>query len=328
MKQGVIMYKILLLALVLAFNISCSSMIKNVGVNGAAYVLKDASLELNTEANLEFFEKATPANLKMLEGLWYAKQDSTDLLAILTKGFGGYAFGVHETNYLEDQILGEEDDSKNKQQAIYLYTKAFDYGVKFLQERGVSYQELSNKNAASNLIEILSDRLDEDDKLGAFYFAQSWGGLINLQRDNVELISQLGAVKAIMDWVCRDDMSFELGSCHLFYAVYEAGRPAMLGGNLKKGQKIFKDYIKQYPENLLARVSYIQFFIIPTMDDVLYAKEAELLKREFNSWEGVRSLAKRDSGSVKYLLKKEYNLFNAIALKRFKIIEKNKKDIF
>jgi hypothetical protein len=303
-------------------------MFKSVGVNSAAYILKDSSKELNTEANLEFFEKSTPANLKMLEALWYAKQSSEELMSLLIKGYGGLAFGIHETKYLEDQILGNEDDSINKQNAIYHYTTAFDYGVKFFEENGIKYSTLMGKGAADTLPEILSKKLSSDDKIGAFYFAQSWGGLINLQRDNVEMLSHLGAVKAIMDWVCEDKNEFEYGSCNLFYAVYEAGRPAMLGGNLKKGQKIFLNYIKMYPENLLARVSYIQFYIIPTMDEVLYAKQAEFLKKEFLHWSGVKDLSKRTNRTKKYLKNSQFNLFNAIAMKRFRLIEKLKNEIF
>lgn len=303
-------------------------MFKSVGVNSAAYILKDSSLELNTEPNLDFFEKSTPANLKMLEALWFAKKSNEDLLALLVKGYGGFAFGVHETKFLEDQILGNDDGSQHKQDAIYLYTKAFDYGVKFLEENGVKYSTLISKEAAVRLPQVLESNLSSSDKIGAFYFAQSWGGLINLQRDNVEMLSHLGAVKAIMDWVCKDNPDFEYGSCSLFYAVYEAGRPAMIGGNLKKGQKIFIEFIKKYPENLLARVAYVQFYIIPTMDEVLYAKEAEFLKKEFINWSGVKDLSKRTKGTKKYLENKQFNLYNAIAMKRFKIIEKLKSEIF
>ena len=321
------MLKLISSLIFLTIGTSCS-MFKSVGVNSAAYILKDSAKELNTESNLDFFEKSTPANLKMLEALWFAKQNNEQLLALLIKGYGGFAFGVHETKYLEDQILGNEDESKHKQEAIYLYTKAFDYGIKFFEENGVKYSTLISKEAAVSLPSILDSNLSNDDKVGAFYFAQSWGGLINLQRDNVEMLSHLGAVKAIMDWACKGDPEFEYGSCHLFYAVYEAGRPAMLGGNLKKGQRIFLDFIKKYPENLLARVSYIQFYIIPTMDDVLYAEQAEFLKKEFISWSGVRDLSKRTKRTKKYLNNKQFNLFNAIAMKRFNLIDKLKNEIF
>ena len=321
------MHKLIPFLIFLSIGTSCS-MFKSVGVNSAAYILKDSSHELNTEANLDFFEKSTPANLKMLEALWYAKQNNEELMALLIKGYGGLAFGIHETKYLEDQILGNEEESRHKLDAIYHYTTAFDYGVKFFEEKGIKLSSLMNKDAADNLPNLLNDNLDSEDKVAAFYFAQSWGGLINLQRDNVEMLSHLGAVKAIMDWVCIGNRKFEYGSCNLFYAVYEAGRPAMLGGNLKKGQQIFLNFIKMYPENLLARVSYIQFYIIPTMDEVLYAEQAEFLKKEFSYWSGVKNLSKRSKGTKKYLDNKQFNLFNAIAMKRFSVIEKLKNEIF
>lgn len=321
-----LMYKFLVLVSTIIIGTSCS-LVKKVAISSSGSIMQDGSGQMNHEGNWEFFKSAAPANLKMLEGFWYAQQSNTQLLSLLIKGYGGFAFGVHETLALEDQ-LADVEESKDKQYAIWHYTKAFDYGVKFFKEKGISYKQLSDKTASVSLYSLLDKKLNKEDKIAAFYFAQSWGGLINLQRTNVALMSNLGAVKAIIDWVCRDELDFELGSCDLFYAVYEAGRPAMLGGNLNKGKKIFLNSIKKYPNNLLARVSYIQYYIIPTMDEVLYAKEAEFLKKEFKYWEKSLNLGTRNKLNNKYVKNSKFNLFNSIAKKRFEIIEKYKNEIF
>jgi len=206
--------------------------------------MNEGSAELNTEPNWSFFQAATPANLKMIEGLWYAQQDNEDLLSLLVKGYGGFGYGVSETLYLEDQ-LADNDIEKNKYDAISYYTKSFDYGIKYMAEKGIDYKELAANDAPIMLPAKLDDKLDEDDMIAVFYMAQAWGGLINLQRDNVVLMSQLGNVKTLMDWVCKQDPEFEYGSCQLFYAFYEAGRPAMIGGNLEKGKQLFLKYIEQ-----------------------------------------------------------------------------------
>ena len=141
-------------------------------------------------------------------------------------------------------------------------------------------------------------------------------------------MSNLASVKTIIDWVCKKNPDFDYGSCDLFYAVYEAGRPAMLGGSLERGQKIFLKTIKKYTHNLLARVSYIQYYIVPTMDEVLYAKEAEFLKKELIHWRESLNQGTRGPLNKKYVKHSEFNLFNSIAEKRFNIIEKYKKEIF
>lgn len=326
MKQGVKMLNPILLTLTMIIGVSCS-MVKSIGVSSTASVMKEASTEANTEANFDMFVAGMPANIKMLESLWFTNQDNENLLTLLIKGYGGLGFGVSETLYLKDSILGNAD-SKYKEQALYHYTKAFDYGVRYFKNKGISIENLLDKEAAGKLPSLMDKEFNDEDMLAAFYFAQSWGSLINLQRDNVFLLANLGSVKAIMDWVCKRDANFESGSCMLFYAVYEAGRPAMLGGSLEKGKEIFLNFINKYPENLLARVAYIQFYIVPMMDEVLFAKEEEFLTKEFLYWNGVRNLADRSKGTQKYLEHKEFNLYNSIAQKRFEIIVKLKNEIF
>ena len=315
-----------LLLIVTSLFLSCS-MVKSVGISTTASMLKEGIAETNTEANFHFFEKAAPANLKMLESLWFVQQDNTDLLSVLIKGYGGYGFGISETKYLAD-ALADEEESKFKKQALYHYSKAFNYGLKYLEERGISSKSIFDKDAPIKLKKELDSNLSEEDMTAIFYFAQSWAGMINLQRDNVAMMSRLGTAKALMDWVCRQDMSFELGSCYLFYAAYEAGRPAMLGGSLEKGKKLFEKLIAKYPYNLLARVAYIQYYIIPTMNEGLYAKESNFLKNEFKKFEGVRNYANKKDSTSKYLKHPEFNLFNSIAIERLNIIEKYKEDIF
>lgn len=306
---------------------SSCSLVKTTAINSTTGIMQDGSGVINQEGSWDNFQKSAPANLTTLEGFWYADQSNTDLLALLIKGHAGLGFGVYETMALEDQ-LQDKDESKSRKSAIEHYTKAYDYGIHFMKEKGISESTFNDREAKEKLTDILNDKLSSDDMLATFYFAQAWGGLINLQRTNVSLMSKLGTIKVLMDWVCGQEPSFEFGSCKLFYAVYEAGRPAMLGGNLQKGKEIFENFIKSSPLNLLARVSFIQYYVVPTMDETLYAKHSEFLKKELLLWEESLNLGTRKKTNQKYLKNKQYNLFNSIAKERFQIIENNKEEIF
>lgn len=320
------MFKYAILLTTIFIGSSCS-LVKTTAIKSTAGIMKDGSGVINEQGDWDSFRASATSSLTMMEGFWFADKSNTDLLALLVKGFGGLAFGVNETIALEDQ-LADNDESVAKKAAIRNYTKAYDYGILFMKEKGISQKQLNDKEGKTLLPKLLDQNLSDQDKVAAFYFAQSWGGLINLQRTNVSLMSKLSNVKAIMDWVCKDNMDFELGSCKLFYAVYEAGRPAMLGGNLQKGKALFESHIKNSPLNLLARVSFIQYYVIPTMDETLYAQQAEFLKKEFLLWEESLNLGTRKKQNIKYVKNKNFNLFNSIAKKRFEIIEKYKKDIF
>lgn len=320
------MAKFVIFFLTAIIGTSCS-MIRRTALRTTTAIMQEGSGFINYEGSWDNFQKSAPANLTTLEGFWFADQSNTDLLALLIKGHAGLGFGVYETQALDDQ-LKDKDKSEAKDKAIQHYTKAYDYGIRYMQEKGITEENLLDREAATSLVKILNEKLNEEDMIATFYFAQAWGGLINLQRTNVALMSKLGSIKVLMDWVCGKNPNFELGSCNLFYAVYEAGRPAMLGGNLQKGRDIFEKFIKNSPLNLLARVSFIQYYIVPTMDETLYAQHAEFLKRELVLWEETLNLGTRKKTNRKYLKNKEFNLFNSIAKKRFEIIEKNKDEIF
>jgi hypothetical protein len=320
------MLKICILFTTIIIGSSCS-LIKKSAIGTTASIIQDGSAEINTEANWDFFKQAAPASLKTIEGFWYADQKNEKLLAMLIKGYAGYAFGVNETDYLQDHFV-DKPNSLHKKNAIWFYTKAYDYGLQFLKLKGINSDDLTPQMAEKKLPELLSKKLNDDDLIAVFYFAQAYGGLINLQKTNVSLISKLPVIKSMMDWVCHKSPNIENGSCQLFYAVYESSRPAMLGGDLEKGRELFLKYIKDYPYNLLARVSFIQYYIVPTMDDTLYAQQVEFLNKEFIYLEQAQNEGDRSKLNIKYLEHRDLNLFNSIAKKRLEIIEKHKKDIF
>ncbi|MBC74492.1 MAG: hypothetical protein CME64_00595 [Halobacteriovoraceae bacterium] len=315
-----------LLWLPIFLGVSCSS-VDRVAVNTTAKIMEKGSGQINYEPNWHLFKDGAPANIKMIEGLSFANPDNERLLAMLAKSYGGYAFGVLETQNLNEELV-DSDNRFFKDQAISAYTKSLNYGLAYLEKKGISKEEVFSKNAAQKLPKLLESKLDPDDKTAVFFAGQSLGGLINLQKGNVLLLSRIGSAKAMMDWVCKQDMNFEGGACYLFYALYEASRPAMLGGDLEKGKRLFKKFIKDYPHNLLGRVSYIQYYIIPMMDEVEYAKQREALIREFAIWQKVKNAGAQDKRVKAYKKKAHLNLFNAIAHERFKIIENNKENIF
>lgn len=304
----------------------CSS-IQKIGVRTTANMLDKASKEMTREADLIFFASATPANIQVMEGLWYIDPTNKVIISNLIKGHGGHGFAIAETNYLEHQ-LKDIEESEFKASAIASYTKAFKYGIKYFQLKGISAEVLTNPTKVDGLKKSLLDSFDEDDKVAVFYTAQAWGGLINLQRNNMSLMNQLSNVKALMDWVCSQDPEFENGSCHLFYAMYEASRPPMLGGSLEKAKALFEKLIKKYPYHLFVRVAFIQYYIIPTMDEVLYAQQSETLIREFKDWSRVLNIGLDPQQKSPYLKHSKYNLYNAVGKKRFEIIHSLRNEIF
>jgi hypothetical protein len=275
------------------------------------------------ENNWDFFKDSSPGNLKFMELLWEQDKKNVDLLPVLSKSYAGYSFGVAETLYLEDKLKNVED-SFWKKQAVLFYTRALDYGLLYLENKKIFKNDLLSYD--ENLLKRKLSLLGKKDVTSLLYMAQAWGSLINLQKDNVALISHVPKVKLIFDRVCEIQPDIDANACDLFYAQYEASRPKMLGGNPEKGERLFLEAIKKYPNNLLIRLSYIQHVILPSMDLDKYEKQANYLRNEFREFEDLSRDNLENNSSYKNY--SELNLFNSIARKQFSIIEKFKDKIF
>lgn len=314
--------RVLFLASLLALT-SCGT-IRRMGLRMTTPMFSQSSQDLTKEKDWEFFRVSAPGNLKLVELLYLQDPNNTDLLSVVIKGYSGYAFAVPETMAYGDELAGV-DESPWRQQAILNYTKALDYGLEYLNQKDISRGDLLNLEE-EKLSKLLSKELDEDDLVAVLYTAQAWGSLINLQKDNVALVSQVPKVKALFDWVCGKDPKIENGVCDIFYAQYEASRPKMLGGDPKKAEELYIAGIKNRPQHLLLQTGYMQYLLIPGYEQEKYEKAAEVLKGELAKWEDLNRDTLENNSTYKN--SEALNLFNAIAKKRFEFIEKNKKKIF
>ena len=307
---------------------SCSSM-RSVALKSAAPLFMESMGGIQSEGNWQQFKNGVPANLTLIDGLLSVRPSDENLLVAAIKGNAGYAFGVSETLYLKDKLL-DEMDSPHKVQAIAHYTKAFRYGLRYLKENDLNFDDLKVAlKAKKGIPGLLENQLAAEivDLEAILFTAQSLGALINLQRDNLQLISLLPVVKGMFDWVCEISPNIYHGMCPMFYGSYEAGRPAMLGGNPKKGKEIFENLISKQPHNWLARVAFLEYYAIPQYDEGLYSlQRKELQKYEKSLQESLNydPVVKENPA----FSDKSLRLFQAIAIKRFQIIKKHEKDIF
>jgi len=300
---------------------SCS--LQKLALRSSTPVFEKSAIGIMGEGDWDFFKESSPGNLKFMELLWEQDKENIRLLPVLSKSYAGYSFGVPETLALEDELSGVED-SYWKKQAIAFYTRSLDYGLLYLKYKNISNQDLLT--SSEEALKIKLSNLNKNDATALLYTAQAWGSLINLQKDNVALISHVPKVKLLFDRVCELQPDIDGNSCDLFYAQYEASRPKMLGGNPEKGERLFIEAISKYPQNLLLRVNYIQYVVVPSMDLEKYEKEASFLRKEFKILEDLNRDNLEDVSPYKKF--RELNLFNSIAKKRFSIIEKFKNRIF
>ncbi len=303
---------------------SCSS-IRKTGLKMTTPLLYELSQEIYTERDWDILSESIPGLLKLTESLLYTIPDDLNLLASATKTRLAYAYSIHETNYLRDKLSGKINGI-HKHRALLSYTKSLEHGLKYLKLKGVNKKELFLSITIENGVKnILNDNLKPNyqEITTTFYTANALASLINLQRDNLKLVTLLPIAKAMIDWACDKKYDIDNGACNIFYASYEVSRPRMLGGNPEKGRKIFEKAIKKYKANSLIRTSFIEYYIIPMENKNLYKKQKKHLlenKKIFNKNNYWKLNGKNKNKNV--------NIFETIAFKRFNIIKNFEKRIF
>ena len=307
---------------------SCGG-VQKIAVGTTGSLMYEATKGLESEGNWHNFKVGTLPNLLLVEGLLILKPTDTELLVTAIKGYTGYAFGVNETEYLTD-YFEEKDNSTHKKQAIYNYAKAFSYGRTLLSESGVSWDDLvKSQNKDGGVERLLEENLSDNKQNleGVLFSAQALGGLINLQKTDMSLIALLPIVKGMFDWVCNKDPNINFGTCQIFYGTYEAARPKMLGGNPQKGKKIFLKLIKENPHNWLARIAFVQYYILPMSEEDDYKEQKFFLET------ASRKLDKELTGNPIRKLDDAFStprlrLYQSLAVKRYSIIKKYEEDLF
>ena len=310
--------------------LSCSSMNK-MAVSGSSNLIFSASNGVLSESNFEMFKNGVAGNLVLIEGLLAQSPENKNLLATLNKGYAGYAFAVNETQMNEEE-WAELKSEDGKRQALLNYTRAINFGVRYLSSEGVEFSEIINKmNEPQGIFILLDKKLSGTNKRDlevVLFTAQSLAGAINLQKDNIGIVSQLPVAKAMFDWVCSKDPSINYGTCDIFYGAFEAGRPQMLGGNPAKGKEIFQKAITKHPHNWLIRTSYIQFYLIPQNDEEGFKEQMLALKifhEEYNRYFIYDNQPKLEGP---WMREEGLRFYQALSLKRYELINRFQKQFF
>lgn len=319
----------LLLSLLGLFTLTSCGSLNKVAVSSSSSMLYQAAANIETSKNFKNFEASVVPNLQLIEGLLSIDPKNKELLATLTKGYAGLAFVVNETKYLEDYLL-DIDDSKHLVEMRENYSFAINYGLRYLSAKGIEYSDLVKAIRSQSSVEKLLDKKlsrEHVDVELVVFLAQSIGSMINFDRTNLVLVSQLPIVKSMFDWACAIEPEINHGGCDLFYGAYYAGRPKMLGGDPSKGREYFKKMINNRPNNWLARVAFIQYYLIPLSDENGYKNEVyylETARRDFEKnsiWGPFKK--RKEAFSNEHL-----NIYQMMAIKRFEIIKKHEKEIF
>jgi hypothetical protein len=220
MRDG-IMRKEALLPLLLLSASACS--LDRVALRSTASVLERGRGAALDEPDWTLGREAMAAQLKLAETLLASDPSHRGLRRLAAEGFGGSAF------------LFVEDENPARAKGLYL------------RGRDHALAALDLKASLRGLKDMPLERFEEalktagkDDLADLFWAGFGWAGFINLSKDDASALADLPKAVALMKRSWELDPSFQFAGADLFFGVYYASRPPLLGGSPAKAKTHFE----------------------------------------------------------------------------------------
>lgn len=270
--------KLLLAAACLA-STACGS-IDRYAVRTTASMLERGRKTALEEPDYQLGRDAVASQLKLIEAMLVSDPGNITLLRLVAEGFGGYAF-----LFVEDA---------EPQRAKGLYLRGRDHALAAL---GLKSVFIGLKDKSIEDFEKALKWAKKEDVPDLFWAGFGWGGFVNLSKDDSAALADLPKVTLLMKRVYELDPAFHFGGADLFFGVYYASRPAMLGGDAGKAKTHFEWAHKltrgQY---LMTHVLNARWYAVAVQDRELYT---QLLTKALESPAGVLPYARLTDEAAK-----------------------------
>jgi hypothetical protein len=165
------------------------------------------------EPDPQLAREALASQLKFVEGLLQSDPKNERLNRLAAEGFGSYAF-----LFLEDS---------QPQRAKALYLRGRDYALRSL---GARPEEVEGTLQARG----------RSDAPALFWASFCWAGFINLSKDSPAAVVELPKAVSLMKRSHELAPDYNFAGADLFFGVYFASRPKLLGGDTGKAAEHFK----------------------------------------------------------------------------------------
>jgi len=224
-------------------------------INGRGSTLEEPDYELGREA--------AASQLKLLEALLATDPGNRALHVMAAEGFGGAAF-----LFVED---AEPARAKG------LYRRGRDHALAALSGRRAL------RGLADRPLDDFSKALQEtgrQDVPALFWAGFCWAGEINLSKDDAAALADLPRAVGLMSRVAELDPSYHFAGSDLFFGVYYASRPPLLGGDPQRALKHFTAAQRLTQDQyLMTSVLEARWYAVAVQDRALFkhllAKVAE-----------------------------------------------------
>lgn len=236
----------------------------NLLAEGVLPVVQSQSATFEEQPDYDKAAQKAPGDLSLLESLVNMAPEHSGLNAAAAQSYGGYAFGFVEP------IAGPLDPPDmaqiNKAKAWYL--KGREAGLKAL--RASAAFRAAEQADFEEFTKALGT-LEKTDVPAMFWTAYNWGQLINLSKDEPELVATLPRVTALMERVKELEPTYYHGAAHAFDMVNAASRPKLLGGVPEVAKAAYERAIAVDGGKFLSHdVMFAQYYCVQIQDSSLF----------------------------------------------------------
>src|SRR5665213_385092 len=206
--------------------------IKSLAVNSMADGLAGEGDTFSSDDDPQLIKDAVPFSLKFMESILAATPRHTALLTTLAQSFTeySYAFVQCEADYIADTDYPKAREMRVR--AKKLYQRALGYGLRGLDTRHDHFSQMIMTDPKTAVA-----KMDKDDVDLLYWTGVSWLAAISVGKDDPELVSDVPQAEALIYKALEINPDYDKGSLQEFLITYEAGKPVLMGGSVKKAKE-------------------------------------------------------------------------------------------
>jgi len=246
------------------FASGCS--LKTMAVRTIADVLEDGVATFESEPDVALARESIGSQIKLLETLHRADPSNERVLLALCRSFGSYAFGFLEWEAEQDPLV--------RDRAQHLYRRGAEYGLALLERRfGKGLREAAERADLKTWSEKL-EKANQEDVPAMFWTGYAWAGSIQKSPSSPASLAELPLAVALVERVLELQPGYHYGAPHLFFGVYYAARPRLLGGNPTTAAKHFENGLRASDgKYLMAKYLRARVYTTQVQDLALFRKD-------------------------------------------------------
>ncbi len=244
---------------------ACS--LNRLALRSTTSLLQNGAQAIYDEPDLQLAEDALPSHLELTRVLLQNDPDNRTLLSLAAEEFNGYAFLFLEQSQPE--------------RAKDFYLRGRNFALRALSQEP-RFKNLAGLNEAEMARTLRTAGMKDVPDM--FWAAFGWAGWINLSKDSPGALAQLPDAVAMMRRVLELSPDYHFAGPEIFFGVYYASRPAILGGSTTKAKDYFDRAIKiTSGDYLMDYVLEARYLAVALQDKPLFVS---LLERAQNSAPG------------------------------------------